>query len=456
LSEENTNHPQKEKKKVKSTTIADKLVLNSPVISEAVKGLNSLALFESSFKSSLMSEAIKGLNSSALLGSSFKSSAMSEALKGLNSSAMSEALKGLNSSAMSEALKRLNSFAMSEALKGLNSFAMSEALKGLNSSAMSEALKGLNSSAMSEALKGLNSFAMSEALKGLNSSAMSEALKGLNSSAMSEALKAVSISKELAFDNWVKINTQLFSINNERILFVQQIDSNILPVLKEYNWFITVSLEEDFISNLSQVIENPSNKLGISLRHEFINYFSENNFINLIGMVEGWEDNPLFKPRMKIFRDSVRLLKHANSHYNPSIFLIPTLISQIDGILTDYLIQNEFTFVKENKNWIWKDKNLNIIYNRKNVYEKIFNPTVQDYSFTGSSISTVSLGIGSDFILNTLFQTAYTRQKLKKPFGLSRHKIMHGEYLRYGRNDHLYRAFLILDFLYGLKNVDYN
>ena len=293
----------------------------------------------------------------------------------------------------------------------------------------------------------------------LHSSGIAEAMKSaplLNSSAMiADAIKT-SIFKELSFDNWAKINTQIFSAINKRNLFVQQIDSNILPALKRYNWFITVSLDNDFISNLSHAIGNSSGKLGITLRHEFSNYFSESNFANLMAMVEGWEDNPLFKPRMKIFQDSVRLLKHADSRYNPSLFLIPTLISQIDGVLTEFLFNNEFTFTKENKRWIWKDKNLNKIYSRNDVYKKIFNPTVQDYSIPGSSISTAALGIGSDFILNTLFQTAYTKQKLKNPFGLSRHKIMHGEYLRYGRNDHLYRSFLILDFLYGLKDVDYN
>ena len=424
MSEEKTNNTQKEKK-VKSTKITDKLILNSPALSEAMKSVSIL-------NSSALSEAIKST-------SIFNSSVLSEAIKSTSI---------FNSSVLSEAIKSASIF---------NSSALSEAMKSvsiLNSSALSEAIKSasiLNSSALSEAI---NSVFI------LNSSALSGAMKSvsiLNSSALSEAINSVSISKELGFDNWAKINTQIYSVINKRTLFAQQIDSNILPTLKKYNWFISVSLDDEFISNLSQVIENSSGKLGITLRHEFINYFSEYNFTNLMTMVEGWEDNPLFKPRMKIFQDSVRLLKHANGRYNPTIFLIPTLISQIDGVLTDYLIQNEFTFEKNEKGrWVWKDKNLNIIYNLKNVYDKIFDPDVQDYSFTSSSISPVSLGIGSDFILNTLFQTAYTRQKLKKPFGLSRHKIMHGEYLKYGRNDHLYRSFLILDFLYGLKDVDYN
>ncbi len=96
------------------------------------------------------------------------------------------------------------------------------------------------------------------------------------------------------------------------------------------------------------------------------------------------------------------------------------------------------------------------IYNRNQVYENILDPISQDYSIPNGNFTDTSLKIGSDFILNTLFQSAYTGQDLKRPFGLSRHKIMHGENITYGRKDHLFRSFLILDFLYGIEDVDYN
>jgi hypothetical protein len=264
---------------------------------------------------------------------------------------------------------------------------------------------------------------------------------------------------KLVFDNWAKTNVQLFDIINKRISFVDRIDSRILPVLKNYNWFITVSLDDAFILNLSRIIEKPPSKLSKAIRQEYINYFSKNNYHKLASMIGSWEQNPLFKPRMKIFRDSYNLLKHSNNSYNPSNLLIPTLIPQIDGILTDYLIQNQFNVVKEGRGLVWKDKlsnNICKVSNRNKIYEKIFDPDFSEYSLTNDSMSKVALEIGNDFILNTLFQTAYTKQKLKKPFGLNRHKIMHGEYVNYGRNDHLIRSYLILDFLYGLEDVDYN
>jgi hypothetical protein len=267
------------------------------------------------------------------------------------------------------------------------------------------------------------------------------------------------ISKELVFDNWAKTNAQLFDHIKRRIATANRIDSEILPTLENYNWFLTVSLEDSFISDLSRIIENSSDKLPVAIRHEFISYFSRNNYDNLTSMIKSWEENSLFKPRMKIFKDSFNLLKHSHNSYNPANVLIPTLIAQIDGILTDYLIQNEFTIEKEGRGLVWKDKTnkpLHKVSMRNKIYEKIFDQNVNEYTLANSSMSTTALGIGNEFILNTLFQTAFTKQKLKKPFGLSRHKIMHGEYVRYGRKEHLIRTYLILDFLYGLENVDHN
>jgi len=267
------------------------------------------------------------------------------------------------------------------------------------------------------------------------------------------------ISRELVFDNWVKTNTQLFALIQRRISIANCINSEILPMLEKYNWFLTVSLGDAFISDLSRLIQNSSEKLPIVMREHFINYFSRNNYKNLHSMVKSWEENLLFKPRIKILKDTCNLLKHSHDSYNPANVLIPVLIAQIDGILTDYLIQNEFTIEQEGKGLVWKDKTnkpVCKVSSRNKIFEQIFDSNCTDYSIASSSISPTALEIGNDFILSTLFQTAFTKQKLKKPFGLNRHKIMHGEYVKYGRIEHLIRTYLVLDFLYGLENVDHN
>ena len=326
-----------------------------------------------------------------------------------------------------------------------------------------ESLNSPGLKALEHAQTRLSEFQFSPGLKALEDT-QARFYESLNSPGL-KALEDVQvrisnlISKELVFDNWAKTNVQLFDFINRRISFVDRVDSKILPVLKNYNWFITVSLEDDFILSLSRIIEKPKGELSKAIRQEFVIYFSKNKYQKLASMIKSWENNPLFKPRMKIFRDSYNLLKHSHNSYNPSNFVIPTLISQIDGILTDYLIQNEFTIIQKGNGLVWTDKmNKNNwgISKRNKIFKDIFDPNIIEYSLPNGSMSSAALGIGNNFILNTLFQTAYTKQKLENPFGLSRHKIMHGEHVRYGRNDHLIRSYLILDFLYGLEDVDYN
>ena len=62
------------------------------------------------------------------------------------------------------------------------------------------------------------------------------------------------------------------------------------------------------------------------------------------------------------------------------------------------------------------------------------------------------LDLANEIFLNILFQIAYPGKPLKTPFTFNRHKIIHGEYLKYGRIDNTIRAFLILDFLATLSN----
>ena len=101
------------------------------------------------------------------------------------------------------------------------------------------------------------------------------------------------------------------------------------------------------------------------------------------------------------------------------------LISQIDGILTDFAKQ----LGVENAD------------RRRDKFKQDFR------SKTGKDIFSVVSELDNDILLDLLFQTSYPGQPLKNPFSFNRHKIAHGEFLSYGRFDNTLRAFLILDFL---------
>ncbi|MCD4841110.1 MAG: hypothetical protein K8R08_03765 [Methanosarcinales archaeon] len=283
MSEKTTNNSEKDVKKVKFTTKVNKLILNSPTFEALAETQKSLYTLQNS---SAFSDAVK---SASVLNSTISDVVKSVSV--LNSPAISETLRLYNSPAFSDAVKSasvLNS-TISDVVKSvsvLNSPAISETLRLYNSPAFSDAVKSASvlNSTISDVVKSvsvLNSPAISEMLRLYksptfkvlaetqqnlpllqNSSAFSDAVKSasvLNSS-ISDVVKSVSflnssaisnvLSNRLIFDNWVKTNTQLFESVNKRILFARQLDTNILPVLSNYNWFITVSLEDTFIQKL--------------------------------------------------------------------------------------------------------------------------------------------------------------------------------------------------------------
>jgi len=155
----------------------------------------------------------------------------------------------------------------------------------------------------------------------------------------------------------------------------------------------------------------------------FINYYSDNNYENLDLLVKGLTRNKLLLPRMKIITDCLMVLKQNNKQYNSSNVIIPALIAQIDGILTDYARIMGISSKGEK---------------RKNELRKIL---------TNKRLSKVASDYANEIILDLLFQKAFTGKALRIPFTFNRHKVMHGEFLKYGRIDHTLRAFLIIEFL---------
>jgi len=196
-----------------------------------------------------------------------------------------------------------------------------------------------------------------------------------------------------------------------------------VQILKTYKWCISGSFPTTFIFSVVSVGKEPGNHRK-EINQLFIEYFSRNNFRNLKMMVESWKNNPLFSPRIKIIRDALAIFMHSvDSRRNYSTVVIPPLLAQIDGIFHKILEKN----------------NINI---KKLSYEQKKNK----FSKIGRKIIDEELQkLIEDIFLNVLFERAEYGDMTGYSF--NRHKILHGEYLRYGRKDNVLRAFLILDFL---------
>jgi hypothetical protein len=227
---------------------------------------------------------------------------------------------------------------------------------------------------------------------------------------------------------WVEKNSVIFDSYTKFWQAFQKryriAEQEAIQILSKYKWFITPSLPLDFVFDAVKIGKGRGNQRK-AINRLFADYFSSDNFKHLENLVDGWETNKIFKPRMKVFRDCVFGVRNAKDECNPSNFLLPTLIAQIDGIRIEFMDQNGLSFWTKDE--VWKGW------------------------FRGQTPNQELLDLANDIFLNILFQKSQPGKPLETPFTFNRHKIMHGEYLRYGRIDNTIRAFLILDFLATLS-----
>ncbi len=209
-------------------------------------------------------------------------------------------------------------------------------------------------------------------------------------------------------------------------------------ILKKYKWFLSFSLPISFYFDVLE-IEKSGNQKSMRINNLFFDYFFEDNYKELNELVESWKNNPLFQPRMKIFRSCVKTLKRSKERDNPSNVVIPVLIAQIDGIQKE--IYAKYSILKKGPDHdpIYFDEFGNKSKNKAKAKRKLI-ASLNKHSFAG------------DYLLfDILFQDNNNGKKIFIPTTFWRHGILHGEYVNYGRKSHTIRAFLILDFLHYLK-----
>jgi len=210
---------------------------------------------------------------------------------------------------------------------------------------------------------------------------------------------------------------------------------NLNKVLLKYNWFYSFSIPEECYNEIVDAY-NSGEDIENKINSFFVRYFTKDNYSALEKMVKEWNNNPYFKTRMEIINDCVRTLKNEKPGYNPSNVVLPPLIAQIDGIMTDFIEKEGFKFDKTKKKWISPDgEEISV----KKAYQSIKTDldSISEYPNT--------------ILLNVLFQSAFHGDELQVLPSFSRHKIMHGESIDYGNIENVIRAFLILEFLSCLE-----
>ena len=214
-------------------------------------------------------------------------------------------------------------------------------------------------------------------------------------------------------------------------------EQRAVKVLQKYKWFITPSFPITFIFEVME-LDKKKGRHDKAVNRLFIEYFEAEDWQNLEIMVNGWKTNQLLKKRYKILTDSMDTVRAASKKgINEANAVLPTLITQIDGALTDYLnskgLQWESDYDDRVDAGTGKVRKVGRKSQFKNAKPKILTTPLDD--------------LAKDIFLNILFQRSQKGKPLATPFNFNRHKIIHGENVKYGRKDYLVRAFMILDLL---------
>lgn len=244
------------------------------------------------------------------------------------------------------------------------------------------------------------------------------------------------------WQKWIEVSPFIFQkLNNFWVEFEEEYSAkelDAIEVLQKYKWFISPNMPFDFVFEVMKLGQK-KDRQDKNMNKLFVNYFSQNNWQNLELISEKWGENPLFKKRFKIIQDCIQVLKAADRKTNAVNVILPTLISQIDGFLTDYLDFNNILYKRSYDDFV--QKNIVKKVGRKSQFRKKCSKVLsEDFD-----------DLAKDLFLNILFQRSGKGKTLEIPFNFNRHQIMHGENVKYGKMNYLVRAFMLLDYLISLS-----
>lgn len=217
--------------------------------------------------------------------------------------------------------------------------------------------------------------------------------------------------------------------------------------LFQVGWILSPYLFKNSKINYLQIYRSNKIKTIKSIDKIFINFFFSDNFFHLKYMINSWKTNTFFQRRMKLLSDSIKLIENKKNKnldsVNVASFIIPLLIAQIDGIINDFLVHNKYSF-KKGKIYY----NDQIISKADCMKKEIKAKTKLSNYFAFKLIEEV------------LFGKTYYKEDFKYTYKsynyFNRHKIMHGESLKYGTIKNLIRVYLVLDYLFVLTNTKTN
>ncbi len=199
--------------------------------------------------------------------------------------------------------------------------------------------------------------------------------------------------------------------------------------IRNSGWLIPNCASEEFIDSLYSSFDNDEN-----IDEKFVEYFSDNEFEVILELKEKWiSENLIPKGNLNIISNALNLILNDNGQ-NYSDIIIPSLLAQIDILISQVLIKNGYT---EKNRKFYSDtygaENLgNIRTFRENFAENIIDNWEEHHV---------------NFLLENLFANNDSDSETPLIINFNRHDIMHGLDNEYGTFENLIRCLLVIDFL---------
>jgi hypothetical protein len=214
-----------------------------------------------------------------------------------------------------------------------------------------------------------------------------------------------------------------------------------LTTLRQYKWILTPWTLPLVISiPIASIGKRPGDQ-SRAIDELFVGHFTQNNFEPVGEPVTRWAETPIFNSRIHIFRDCLETLRNHTDAYNICNVVIPTLVSQTDGVIIEFM-QKKGLELPNPASGVWEDPTTGERYKGATQKKEFFRQ--ESYS-TVMALDTELKDLAVETIFDYLFEKAWATKPAPSDF--NRNKILHGEATDYGSMANAIRAFLILDFL---------
>lgn len=239
----------------------------------------------------------------------------------------------------------------------------------------------------------------------------------------------VETSKQLC----ILISQSFYHLFDNIRISISDSDWEVAKILSNHGFIFSLSMNDQFKENILELHNSGRTKL---INRAVINYYHNQKYNKLDGIVLTWQDSPLFRRRKQILEDAI--WAHMQKKYNLSI---PVFHAQAEGILREIILDldseaviNTYKQLLSKANEIF-DEEPCVFFNNKDQLTIVMN---------------------SSFYNNDNRPFGKMLRAKKDTIQPSRHNIMHGISRDYGTSVNSIKLILYLDALISIDKSKYS